>query len=1049
MPAPLWVKSNASFLAGASHPEELVQTAHEMGHTHLALTDKFGVYGTVRAHRAAQRCGLHLIVGAELSIAGVQVVLLAPDRCAYGQLCRLLSQAQLAAPKKGEASIDAATLAAALDCEQGDRLLALCPSPALLLRLAERVPADRLRGLCVRHQSIGDAVHEAALEHVANRYGVPIVANSEVLYHARERRALLDVVRCIGAQVPLDQAARLLPQNAEHALRSPEALRVLFADRPEWLEEADAVAGRCTFTLGELHYRYPVQDLPEGQQQSEHLRARVLAGAATRFAGRTTSALWAQLNQELDVIAALDYAGYFLSMQDIVRFCGANGILCQGRGSAANSAVCFALGITAVDPTRIELLFSRFLSKARAEPPDIDLDIEHRRREEVIQWVYNRHGRSHAAMVANVVRFRWRSALRQVGGVLGLPAAALDTLAGRIGYAGEAHPGAAKLEIDWNACLQGAGLDPAHARVRHLVHLAGALRSFPRHLSVHPGGFVLGTEPIDTLCAVEPASMPGRTVVQWDKDDVDDLGIFKVDLLGLGALHHIHLAFDEIKRTEDTALSLHTIAADDANTYAMLGRAESMGVFQVESRAQMSMLPRLKPRTFYDLVVQVAIVRPGPIQGDMVHPYLLQREKNQAIAYPHPGFAAILDKTFGVPIFQEQVMRLAILAAHYTPDEADQLRRDMAAWRSQDRLEGHRQRIVDAMLASGLDRDFAERLFSQIRGFGEYGFPESHAASFAHIVYATAYLRCHYLAAFICGLLNAQPMGFYAPFTLLADAQRHGLLVLPVDVQHSGWDCHLVPHAEAGPHRFAVRMGLRYVRQLGERERAHLAAAGPPYHGVDDLVRRTRLGRRALDQLAQAGALDSLATAPAAASASAAAAPVSGLARRADRRTTLWQVRRATGGRNDELALPNCAPEAAWQKFLQPLSGSERVHWDVAHSGHSTAGHPMQSLRRPLAQRGYLTVAEAAARADGGHVRCMAQVICRQRPETARGILFLSLEDETGVLNVIVRPEVQARFAQAAATAPVVGVCGRMQVQGAVVHVLAQGLVVPEELFGG
>lgn len=1032
MACPLWVKSNASFLAGASSPEELVAQAAALGHTSMALTDRHGVYGIVRAHRAAQAHNMRLIIGAEVHVhAGMPLVLLAPDKLAYGRLCQLLSLAQLAA-EKGKTHLQIEQVVQAIASDAPGNLIALTPHPELLMRLGGHAHPRQLYGLCMRHAHTSDAAREHGLRRAAQRFGLSLVAGTQVLYHVPERRALLDVMRCIAAQTTLAQAGLLLQSNARHALLSAAQMAHLFADEPSWLQQNEDIAQRCQFALDTLRYRYPVQNLPNNQSQGEFLRARVAAGAKKRWGARMPAGMAQQLEHEIDIILSLDYAGYFLSMQDIVLFCQQQGILCQGRGSAANSAVCFCLGITAVDPARMDVLFSRFLSRARAEPPDIDLDIEHRRREEVLQWVYQHYGRTHAAMVANIVRFRWRSAIVEVGKTLQLPLPALQALSGRVGYAGEAHAGGFSESIDWPQVLRHAQLSPVQNEVAHLLRLAQALRGAPRYLSQHPGGFVLGNEPIQTLCAVEPARMPGRTVLQWDKQDIDDMGLFKVDLLGLGALHHIHCAFDEIRATDGQALSLATVPQEDAQTYAMLQKAQSVGVFQVESRAQMSMLPRLRPATFYDLVVQVAIVRPGPIQGDMVHPYLLQRERGTPIVYPHPHFSSILDKTFGVPIFQEQVMRLAIDAAAYTPDEADQLRRDMAAWRSADRLQAHHLRIVTGMQKHGIEAEFAERLFAQIRGFGEYGFPESHAASFAHLVYVTAYLRRHYFAAFVCALLNAAPMGFYAPSTVVADARHYGLRMLPIDVQHSRWDCHVCPSEDVGVHRFAVRMGVRYVRGIGVREQQLLAQAPPPYANLADFVRRTQLPAPALDALARAGALDSLWPAGS-------YAPGYGAPRRAIR----WQLKSLFAGRTDALLVPGSAAAALPAALLRPMHIDERIAWDWAASDHSTLGHLLQALRPHLAARGWQTTAQLHDGIDGAQASCFARIICWQRPETAKGMLFLTLEDECGWLNVLVRPPVQARYVNALAPSQGrIGIRGTLQIRHGSTHLVAQSIVV-------
>ncbi|HEX2679646.1 MAG TPA: error-prone DNA polymerase, partial [Polyangiales bacterium] len=656
------------------------------------------------------------------------------------------------------------------------------------------------------------------------------------------RQPLQDVLTCIRHGCKLAEAGKLIRPNAEHALKTAHAMRELFADDLASLRRTHEVAERCAFSLASLRYRYPGERLPDGKSESDHLRDLTLQGADKRFPGGVPEAVQKQIDVELAIIKDLEYGGYFLTMFEIVQFCRKEHILCQGRGSAANSAVCFCLGITAVDPLKLDLLFERFLSRERAEPPDIDLDIEHERREEVIQWVYTRYGRRHAAMVANVIRYRLRSAMRDVGKVLGLPETALDRLSKLMG---------GRFEDMGKEALLHAGLDPEAPVHASFMRLCAEISDFPRHLSIHPGGFLLGHEPVDRLVPIEPATMEERTVIQWDKYSVEDLGLFKVDLLGLGALSQVHRCFDMLREQGTADLEMASIPHDDPETYAMIARGDTVGVFQIESRAQMSMLPRLRPSTFYDLVIEVAIVRPGPIQGDMVHPYLKRRRGEEKAEYPHPQLKRVLEKTMGVPIFQDQVMKIAVLVGGYTPGESDQLRRDMAAWKSSGRIERHHDRLVSRMIENGIEPEFAERIFSQVRGFGEYGFPESHAASFALIAYVTAWLRCHYPAAFACSLLNAQPMGFYAPATIVEDAKRHGVTVLPVDVQQSTWDCGLLEND-------TIRMGLRYVKGLGAREEEALKWAPPPYHSLEDFVARTRMSRTAYAKLAESGALDPL-----------------------------------------------------------------------------------------------------------------------------------------------------------------------------------------------
>ena len=872
---------------------------------------------------------------------------------------------------------------------------------------------DRLYALAARHRRAEEVRREACLRRHAGRAGLPLVAATEVLYHTPARRDLQDVLTCIRHGVALAAAGRLIRPNAEHDLKSPQRMAQLFADEPALVERTREVASRCTFSLSEIRYRYPAERLPDGQTSSAWLRELTLRGARERFGGDdgVPPAIREQIDRELALIDELDYGGYFLTMWEIVRYCRQEGILCQGRGSAANSVVCYCLGITAVDPTRVELLFERFLSRERHEPPDIDLDIMHARREEVIQHVYRKYGRDRAAMVANVVRYRGRSAVREVGKALGLSETAIDRLARLLSHYGPLDA----------AGLTHAGLDPDSPIHGHLFRLCEQIQDCPRHLSIHPGGFLLGHEPVHDLVPIENATMPDRTVIQWDKDDLEDLGLFKVDLLGLGALTQLDLGFRLLDRHYGRTLSLDRIPPDDPRTYDLICRADTVGVFQIESRAQMAMLPRLRPRKYYDLVVEVSIVRPGPITGGMVHPYLRRRNGEEEVVYPHPCLEPVLKKTLGVPLFQEQVMKLAMVAADYTPGEADQLRRDMAAWRRSGRIERHRDRLVSRMLAKGIAREFAERVFDQIRGFGEYGFPESHAASFALIAYATSWLRCHYPDVFTCSLLNAQPMGFYTPATIVDDAIRHGVEVRPVDVTASDWDCTLEP----GPDRragFAVRMGLRYVKSLSEERdwrRIEAARSERPFESLADFSRRTRLDDRVLRRLAEAGAF----------------APFEGR-----RRTALWAAQGL--GPASETPLP-VAPDEPLPDF-DPLDDFQAIDWDYQFSAHSTRGHPLAPLREALAAQNLPDARTVAGMPDGRRVRYAGLVICRQRPGTASGVTFMTLEDETGFVNVVIWKQVFDDHAVLARTASFLGVSGKLQSESGVVHVVADALWAPE-----
>jgi error-prone DNA polymerase len=1029
---PLWCKTSFSFHEGASHPEELVEEAHRLGLPAIAITDRDGVYGVVEAHLKARELGVQLVVGAQVTVADGQttasgdtvIVLLARDRTGYANLCHLLTTGRLRSPK-GESRVTWDEV-----CSHAGGLIALWGGDRSLL-VAEPVttgPAitetdpdavagrlreafgDALYAMAARHRRETEVRQEARLRDRAARHGLPVAAAVEVLYHTPSRRPVQDALTCIRHGVTLPGAGQLLKPNGEHDLKSPFAFAALFEDDGRAVALTGEIAARCRFSLAELRYRYPSEHLPDGKTSWQWLRELTLAGARERYGGDIPSNVVAQLERELALIDELDYCGYFLTMYEIVRFCRSQGILCQGRGSAANSAVCYCLGITAVDPVRMDLLFERFLSRERAEPPDIDLDIEHDRREEAIQWMYQKYGRDRAAMVANVIRYRTRSAIRDVAKALGLSLTTADRVAKLHSHYGSVAPDV----------LREAGLDPDATLHQHLMRLANEILDFPRHLSIHPGGFLLGHEPVSTLVPIENATMPERTVIQWDKDSVEGVGLFKVDLLGLGALRQLHLAFDLLKAHRGIELSMATIPWGDAPTFDWICRADTIGVFQIESRAQMAMLPRLRPRTYYDLVVEVSIVRPGPIVGGMVHPYLRRRHRDEPVVYPHPSLEPVLAKTLGVPLFQEQVIRLAMVAADYTPGEADQLRRDMAAWRRSGRIERHRDRLITRMQAKGIAPEFAARVFDQIRGFGEYGFPESHAASFALVAFASAYLKRHYHAEFTCALLNAQPMGFYAPSTIVEDARRHGVEVRPIDVLRSAWDCTLEEQRETA-WRFALRMGLRYVKGLGEDDGRRLTAARAerPFAELQDFARRTGLDAGTLVALARAGAFEGL-----------------GIARR----EALWQVRALA--RRHNMTLPVEVVETLPQ--FDGLGALEVIAWDYDASSHSVRGHPLEPLRSHLTAAGLPDAQTVAGMNDGKTVRYAGLVICRQTPGTASGVTFMTLEDETGFVNLVVWPRVFEQYARLAKSVSLLGVTGRLQKQQGVVHIVVRKMWKPE-----
>ncbi|WP_437625158.1 DNA polymerase III subunit alpha [Sorangium sp. So ce1151] len=1072
-------RSCFSFLEGASHPEELVHRAKELGLEGLALCDRDGIYGSVRAHTAAKKIEQRVIVGAELTIGTPRaaadraaqradrapevqpsVVLLVEDSEGYANLCRLLTIAH-ADCEKGTASISAEAIAAA---PRGltaivplDPLVPADVSGALIGALRDAF-GERALVATWKHLDRRDGERVAAALAAERRYGPCVVATARPFYHHPSRKPLADVLTCIRTKTTLDQAGTRIAPNAEAYVRSGAQMAALFRDHPAWVARTVEVASRCRFSLSELRYSFPSDALCKpGETSDQALRRLTDEGCRDRYPEGTPSQVRAQIEKELALIAKLGVAPYFLSVQQVVKIARARQILCQGRGSAANSAVCFVLGVTAVDPARSNLLFERFLSEERNEPPDIDVDFEHERREEVIQAIYEMYGRDRAAMVSEVIAYRGKSALREVGKAFGFSPDQVDRLSGLVVH----H----EADITEQRVSE-AGLDPDDVRVRQAVLMASALEGFPRHLSIHVGGFVLSSEPLHRVAPVEPARMEGRTVIPWDKDDLDDLGFFKIDVLALGMLTAIRKALALIHADRyaelagpaahaqraardaapepaavdaerapapaapwghagrgpafDPIAALAQIPPEDPAVYEAIGRADTVGVFQIESRAQMAMLPRLKPSRFYDLVIEVAIVRPGPIQGGMVHPYLRRRTGQEPPVSPHPCLDPILERTLGVPLFQEQVMQIAMVGAGYTPGEADQLRRDMAAWKKHGRLERHRGRLIQGFAERGISAKFGEMLYQQIQGFGEYGFPESHAASFALLVYASAWLKVHHQAAFTCALLNAQPMGFYSPSALVQDAQRHGVEVRPVCVVRSAWDTTLEPGAEpsTGP---ALRLGMRLVKGLGEAAVASIMAAreDAPFKSLPDLVRRAELKKNEVEALAEAGALAALVPA---------------------RREALWRARAP----RVEGLFEGVPIEKDRDVGLPPLRPLEQLALDYGRVGLSLHDHPMRHLRPALKRRRgagrVRTAEEIKAARNGETVRVAGMVVGRQQPATASGVTFVTLEDETGVVNVIVQKQVFADHYQVARHAALLLVAGRVERQGEVIHVVAREL---------
>ena len=1013
--AELHCLSNFSFLRGASHPEELVGRAADSDYVALAITDECSVAGVVRAHVAARDRKFKLIVGSEFRLADdLRCVLLATSRRGYGQLCRLVTRARRAATKGQYRLVrdDFLAQAAGEGAGEGSSLsdcLALWlpglgPDSAEASWLASIFPG-RL-WIAVELLTTGhDRRRLTTLQQLGRALGLPLVAAGDVHMHVRGRRALQDVLTATRLRTTVDRAGYALHPNGERHLRPLARLQELYPR--ELLEATLDIAGRCAFSLDELRYEYPREIVPEGETAASWLGKLTREGERRRWPAGTPTQVAQAVARELALIAELRYEAYFLTVHDIVNYARSRDILCQGRGSAANSAVCYCLGITEVDPARMSLLFERFISRERNEPPDIDVDFEHERREEVIQYVYAKYGRHRAALTATVICYRPRSALRDVARALGLDPLQVNALARSMQW----WDGSS---ID-EGRVREAGLDPASPVLARVIALARALLGFPRHLSQHVGGFVIARDLLEELVPVENAAMPERTVIQWDKDDLDALGLLKVDLLGLGMLAAIRRSFDLIEGLGGPRLTLATVPAEDPAVYEMIGHGDTMGVFQIESRAQMAMLPRLKPATYYDLVIEVAIIRPGPIQGDMVHPYLRRRAGLEPVTYPSPEVEGVLNRTLGVPIFQEQVMQLAVVAAGFTPGEADQLRRAMAAWKRKGGLSHFEERLIRGMRERGYAEEFAQQIFRQILGFGEYGFPESHAASFALLVYVSAWLKRHEPAAFAAALINSQPMGFYAPSQLVQDTRRHGVEVRPVDARVSQWDCTLERCADGGA---ALRLGLRLVKGLSRAaaERLVTARQAAEFPGVQELAGRARLDRRELGCLAAAGALEGLA---------------------GHRHRAAWNV----AGIEAPLPLMPQPRIAECIPLLRAPREGEDIVADYAHAGLTLRRHPLALLRARLDQRRIVTAARLRELPDGSTVRTAGLVITRQRPGSAMGVTFVTLEDETGHVNLIVWRDVAERQRQALIASRLMGVAGKLQLEGEVLHVIVHRIV--------
>ena len=1116
-----------SFRRSAALPRELVRRAAELGYRALAITDECSVAGVVRAHEAAREVGLHLIVGTELVTEDdLHLVLLAPNHAAYSQICRLITAARRRAPK-GTYRVLTEDLEQGLDDvfviwkPVSERNKAQGQKDETTKRQTDQATKRQANEQTIRHLkhlfdnrlwlgatrllAPGEADWFDALERLGQSHGIPCIACGDVRMVTREQRALFDVLTALSEGKPIAECGLALAANGERHLRPISTLEKIYPSG--WLDETARLAERCRFSLDELDYRYPKELAPAPLTPAQHLRRLTVAGMHARYGDNPPEKVRALVARELTLIEEMGVEAFFLTVEDVVRFARSRGILCQGRGSAANSAVCYCLRITEVDPSKQQLLFERFISKERNEPPDIDVDFEHERREEVLQYIYEKYGRERAALAATVISYRPKSALKDVGRALGLDPLRMDRLTASLAWWDQ--PDA------WPERLRECGFDPDSTITRHLMALTAQLVGLPRHLSQHVGGMVISDAPLHHLVPTENAAMADRTIIQWDKDDLETLGLLKVDCLALGMLTVIRKSIDLInevsgfrvqgsgkapstlvssrpeqqsdettKRQNDrttttqrtneqtnkrtNALSLATIPREDPATYGMLCAGDAVGVFQVESRAQMAMLPRLKPRCFYDLVIEVAIVRPGPIQGDMVHPYLERRRHPEKATYPSEALKGVLERTLGVPIFQEQVMQIAIVAAGFTPGQADQLRRAMAAWKRRGGLEPFRDKLISGMRERGYSEAFAERIYTQICGFGEYGFPESHAASFALLTYFSAWLKCHHPAAFACALLNSQPMGFYAPAQIINDARRHGVRMLPVDVRFSGWDCGLeqqerstavapeiakqkppasvapeiakqlsgASHAEvlhghrAGHHRarsrlaasaaavttshHPIRLGLRMVKGFDEAaaERIVDARAERPFRDIQDLVERAGLDRRQVRALADAGALKGLA---------------------GHRHRARWEALAAK--RQGDLLKNTVIREP--RITIRPPQARQELIDDYAHLGLSLDHHPLKLLRAQLGRR-VRKASELPQIADGQRIEAAGAVTHRQRPGTASGVIFLSLEDETGIVNVIVWPKLVGRYRREVLTGRILRVAGKLQNAEGTQHLVAE-----------
>ncbi|KTE16908.1 error-prone DNA polymerase [Sphingopyxis sp. H115] len=1009
----LYATSHFSFLRGASSPEELFAAAASQGHSVLGLCDRGSVAGMVRGLSGQEATGVRLIAGTRVDLRDGRSILLYPtDRAAWSRLTRLLSLGK-GRGGKGNCWLDWPDVAAAAE----GLVAILLPGEAderARLDLAELSGAFGPRAflaLALRRRPC-DLARLRALDALAQEVGVRSIALGDILYHAPERRPLQDVLTAIREKTTVDALGFKRERFMDRALKSPAEMERRFALFPDAIAATADIAAACRFDLGEIRYQYPYEQVMEGRTAQEALAALTEEGAARMFPGGVPPAYRKQIDHELRLIGELGYAPYFITVNSIVAESRRRGILCQGRGSAANSCVCFLLGVTSIDPIKHELLFERFVSGERKEPPDIDVDFEHERREEIIQWIYETYGRHRSALTAVVTRYRTRGAVAEVGKALGLPRDLTKMLTGLVwGWSVDGIPEERIAELNLNA---------GDYRLRLTLDLARQLIGTPRHLSQHPGGFVLTEERLDDLVPIEPARMEDRQIIEWDKDDIDVLKFMKVDVLGLGMLGCMNRAFNLLAEHKGISVGMADLQDDDPAVYGMIQKADTLGVFQIESRAQMSMLPRIKPKCFYDLVIEVAIVRPGPIQGDMVHPYLRRREGKEKPEYPKPELRAVLEKTLGVPLFQEQAMKVAIVGAGFTPVEADQLRRAMATFKLTGGVSHFYDKLVGGMVERGYPKDFAERTFKQIEGFGSYGFPESHAASFAKIAYASCWMKHHHPDVFCAALLNAQPMGFYAPAQIVRDARNHGVEVRPVSINDSHWDCTL----ERSDGRYlAVRLGFRQVRSLANIHGAAIVGArgDVPYDCVEDVWRRAGVPRAAIERIAEADGFACLSE---------------------DRRQGLWKVRglgeapmplfAAADAREANFSPEGLEPPTA----LRPMTEGREVVEDYRTLQLSLRAHPLSFLREELDAMGIVRCADLGSIRDGRNIEVAGVILVRQRPGSAKGVLFVTIEDETGIANGILWPDRFDIYRRQVMAASMIAMRGRVQKEGEIIHII-------------